>query len=495
MTLSLADTDTIRTIDVASSIDLLHGIQDTPAGETDRDVLLRHLGRKKLHGSLTRDFSHAYFRKDKTDKTSPLIPRMYDVGKPELGRCQYVQMTHLQYAAVLIVDIDKQGDKGGHPICLNNEVMAKLQQLVRLQLQPAWIGINPNNGHCQLIWHIDPVYADASGESKAMRLLKATTEELGEWLGHDPHFSHRFSRSPFYTGNAPDAYRWYPQHTKVNQVSGLMRGLREITGNQRPRRQTYASPLELLEAAQAKSKAAKSYYEASKAVNAELYDSSAELDAIDPSLINGVNVRWKEQGVAARDETAFRHALKIAVRLKQAGKRMSDDLIIDAYEHGYSVAQENGAAGRKAEMPSMRQRKQMAARVRYYAADIHRKRGSTYTPHSVPGAFTTAERKALATMGRRGGQKAAQRWETDRDGEYAQTARRNLQAANSRRAAIGRVSKRDIANYFESTFVDTGSWPTSAEAMKEFSVSRPTISRALKEAGITLPRGRRTSKN
>lgn len=96
-------------------------------------------------------------------------------------------------------------------------------------------------------------------------------------------------------------------------------------------------------------------------------------------------------------------------------------------------------------------------------------------------------------MGRRGGQKATQRWKTDRDGKYAQTARKNLQRANPRRAAKSKVSKRDIANYFESTFIDTGTWPTSAEAMKEFNVSRPTVSRALIEAGITLPRGRRTS--
>ena len=485
--MSLADTTSTRTIDAGGAIDLLHGIQDTPAGETDRDVLLRHLGRKKLHGSLTRDFSHAYFRKDRTDKSSPLIPRMYDVGKSELGRCQYVQMTHLQYAAVLIVDIDKQGDQGGHPICLNNDVLNKLQQLAARNLQPAWIGINPLNGHCQLIWHIDPVYADESGESKAMTLLETTTRELGEWLDHDPHFSHRFSRSPFYTGNAPDAYRWYPQHTKVNQVNGLLHGLREITGNHRPRRQTYASPLDLLEAAQAKSKAAKSYYEASKAVNAELYDSSAELDAIDPNLISGVNVRWTETGKAARDETAFRHALKIAVRLKQAGKRMSDDLIIDAYEHGYSVAQEHGAAGRKAEMPSMRQRKQMAARVRYYAADIYRKSSSTYTPHSATGAFTASERKALATMGRRGGQTASQRWKTDPHGEYAQGRREALKAANKQRSNEGNANRSRVYAYVADVLAHTGTKPSRKEIMAETQLSEATVKRhlrSLRDAGL-----------
>lgn len=485
MTLSLADTDTIRTIDFASSIDLLHGIQDTPAGETDKDVLLRHLGRKKLHGSLNRDFNHAYFRKDKTDKNSPLIPRMYDVGKPELGRCQYVQMTHLQYAAVLIVDIDKQGDKGGHPICLNNEVMAKLQQLVRLQLQPAWIGINPNNGHCQLIWHIDPVYADASGESKAMRLLKATTEELGEWLGHDPHFSHRFSRSPFYTGNAPDAYRWYPQHTRINQVSGIMNGLRSITGHRR--RQSYSSAWELITAAKASQAAKERYRETSNAVNAELSESADALDAIDPSLISGVNVRWIEQGISARDETAFRHALKVALRLKQAGKRMSNDLIIDAYEHGYNVAQEHGAAGRKAEMPSMRQRTQMAARVRYYAADIHRKGSSSYTSQSDTGAFTPSERKALATLGRKGGQKAAQRWKTDPHGEYAQGRREALKAANKQRSNEGNANRSRVYAYVADVLAQTGTRPSRKEIMAETQLSEATIKRhlrSLRDAGL-----------
>jgi len=487
MTLSLADTDTIRTIDVASSIDLLHGIQDTPAGETDKDVLLRHLGRKKLHGSLNRDFSRSYFRKDKTDKNSPLIPRMYDVGKSGLGRCQYVQMTHLQYAAVLIVDIDKHGDKGGHPICLNNEVMAKLQQLVSLQLQPAWIGINPNNGHCQLIWHIDPVYADDSGESKAMNLLKATTEDLGQWLGHDPHFSHRFSRSPFYTGNSPDAYRWYPQHTRVDQVSRLMNGLRSITGNHCSRRQTYSSGRELIEAAKARRQEAERYYAASQAVNAELNDTSDALDAIDPSLINGVNIKWIAPGKAARDETAFRHALKIAVRLKQAGKRMSNDLIIDAYEHGYNTAQEHGAAERKPEMPSMRQRTQMAARVRYYAADIHRKGRSSYTSQTDAGAFTSSERKALSTLGRKGGQKAAQRWKTDPHGEYAQGRREALAAANRRKKAAGNSTRAQVLSIISQTYEQTGQIPTWQELMQEVGVSRRTIAyhvAALKKAGL-----------
>ena len=51
------------------------------------------------------------------------------------------------------------------------------------------------------------MYADKTGQSAEMKLLAAVTRELGELLDHDPHFSHRFSRNPFYTGKAPTAYR------------------------------------------------------------------------------------------------------------------------------------------------------------------------------------------------------------------------------------------------------------------------------------------------
>ena len=161
-----------------------------------------------------------------------------------------------------------------------------------------------------------------------------------------------------------------------------------------------------------------------------------------------------------------------------------------AYEHACNIAHTHGGAGRNSEMPHMRDRQTMARRIRGYVTQT---KASTSLSSTAPGRATSSERKALAAMGRRGGQKAPQRWKTDRDEEYAQTAMKNLQRANSRRAVKSRVSKRDIANYFERTFIDTGTWPTSAEAMKEFNVSRPTVARALKEAGITLLRRRRTS--
>ena len=62
----------------------------------------------------------------------------------------------------------------------------------------------------------------------------------------------------------------------------------------------------------------------------------------------------------------------------------------------------------------------MARRVRGYVTQ-----GKTDS-YGTPTAryATTSQRKALSTMGRRGGQKAAKRWETDPEGEYAQSQRK-----------------------------------------------------------------------
>ncbi|BBJ70958.1 hypothetical protein CULCFH20161_00920 [Corynebacterium ulcerans] len=83
--------------------------------------------------------------------------------------------------------------------------------------------INSVSGKPQRIWLIDPVYADASEESSSMKLLSVTSCVLGGLLDHGPHFSHRFSRSLFYTGKVPTAYRWYRQHNRVMSLGGLVK--------------------------------------------------------------------------------------------------------------------------------------------------------------------------------------------------------------------------------------------------------------------------------
>lgn len=106
---------------------------------------------------------------------------------------------------------------------------------------------------------------------------------------------------------------------------------------------------------------------------------------------------------------------------------MTDAAIIDAYERAYNIAQREGADGRAAEMPPMRDRQTMARCVRGYVTQ-----GKTDS-YGTPTAkyATTSQRKALATMGGRGGKKAAQRWETDPEGEYAQSQRKNCKMPTS----------------------------------------------------------------
>src|SRR5699024_3804623 len=190
-------------------------------------------------------------------------------------------------------------------------------------------------------------------------------------------------------------------------------------------RQQFSSGRELIMAVKARREEAERFKALSKDVEAEL---AGQLDQYDPELIQGVRVLWIREGRAARDETAFRHALKTGHRLRQAGQRMTDAAIIDAYEHAYGVAQEAGADGRKGELPPMKDRQTMARRVRGY---VTTSKGEGYGSSTTAGRATSAERKALATMGRRGGKKAAERWK-DPDSDYAQAEREKLAKANMR---------------------------------------------------------------
>ena len=460
------------------------GLDDTPAGYNDRDALLAHIGRSVIHASRTRDFAQAYY----TDKDGKRCPRMYRVETDTFAKCQYVVLTNKQYAAVLVVDIDQYGETGGHPSNLAAPVRTSLRALIEHNVGPAWVGINPQNGKAQAIWLIDPVYADENGESRHMRLLARTSRTLGEYLGHDPNFSHRFSRSPFYTGDDPTAYRWYCQHKRVHRLADLLKEVRTVADlpqHEQQQRQRFTSGRELINAAKARREEAEAFKALAQDVENELADG---LEKYDPELIDGVRVLWISQGRAARDETAFRHALKTAHRLRAAGQRMTDAAIIDAYEHAYNTAQRFGADGRDNEMPPMRDRQTMARRVRGY---VTQSKSGSYTSTSAPGRATSSERKALATMGRKGGQKAAQRWKTNPDGDYAKSQRETLLVSSKKRSQTAKGKRFTIAGWFLSSEAETGRWPTIAEAMAEFGVSRQTVNRALRSAGIELPRGAR----
>lgn len=197
-----------------------------------------------------------------------------------------------------------------------------------------------------------------------------------------------------------------------------------------------------------------------------------------------MRVLWIVQGTAARDETAFRHALKTGHRLRQQGQRLTDAAIIDAYEHAYNVAHTHGGAGRDNEMPSMRDRQTMARRVRGY---VTQSKSAAYIGSSAPGKATSSERKALATMGRKGGKKAAERWKTDPQGDYAQAQRDMLENVNNQRRRQGSETRSQVYSVYASTTAQTGKAPTGAKIGRELGITRKTASahlRALREAGL-----------
>ena len=250
-------------------------------------------------------------------------------------------------------------------------------------------------------------------------------------------------------------------------------------------RQQFSSSRELINAVKIRREEAQAFKALAQDVDAEI---AGGLDQYDPELIDDVRVLWIAQGTAARDETAFSHALKIGHRLRKAGQRLTDAAIIDAYEHAYNVAQQQGSAGRDSEMPPMRDRQTMARRVRGY---VTQPKSDAYSGSNAPGKATSSERKALATMGRRGGKKTAERWKTDPEGKYSQSQLESLNNANKRCSAGGRSQSHKIAAYFDDAFAQTGEYPTVASVSAEFAVSNRTVQRALAKAEIALPTGRK----
>ncbi|WP_250257787.1 sigma factor-like helix-turn-helix DNA-binding protein [Dermabacter sp. Marseille-Q3180] len=217
-----------------------------------------------------------------------------------------------------------------------------------------------------------------------------------------------------------------------------------------------------------------------------------ELERHDPSYIQGVRVLYDAAGVPQRDETAFRHALKTAHRAHKRGQRLKDNLIIDAYEHAYRTAHAQDTLGRPDEMPPMRDRLTMARRVRAYAT-TNKTTKEAGTSLSSTQHVTPTERNALRTFGSRGGKKAAQRWDDPTQTEYQTNARKPLEAANKRRKLGASSIRLEIAAAVQKHEFELGAPPTMAEIAEEFGVSRETVKRALKQAGISLPRGRRSS--
>ena len=239
-------------------------------------------------------------------------------------------------------------------------------------------------------------------------------------------------------------------------------------------RQQFTSGRELINAVKTRREEAQAFKALAQDVDAEI---AGGLDQYDPELIDGVRVLWIAQGTAARDETAFRHALKTGHRLRQQGQRLTDAAIIDAYEHAYNVAHTHGGAGRDNEMPPMRDRQTMARRVRGY---VTQSKSEAYSGSNAPGKATSSERKALATMGRKGGKKSAERWKTDPEGKYAQGRRETLAKTHKRKKVQGLSNQQKIGQVVTSFWIETDRLPTRREIMAETGLSEATVKRHLR---------------
>src|SRR5699024_2100162 len=94
-------------------------------------------------------------------------------------------------------------------------------------------------------------------------------------------------------------------------------------------------------------------------------------------------------------------------------------------------------------------------------------------------------RKALATMGRRGGKKAAERWK-DRESHYAQSELKKLEHTHRVNKARGISTKSRISQMVNDQYLQTGTIPSWREIADELGLSRATVARhvaVLKKSG------------
>jgi len=90
-------------------------------------------------------------------------------------------------------------------------------------------------------------------------------------------------------------------------------------------------------------------------------------------------------------------------------------------------------------------------------------------------------------MGRRGGKKAAERWKEDPHGEYAQTERKKLQAANALRQSRGKGTRGRVLATAMDILTQTGKTPSGRTVGQELGITRQQANRhlkALREAGL-----------
>ena len=134
-------------------------------------------------------------------------------------------------------------------------------------------------------------------------------------------------------------------------------------------------------------------------------------------------------------------------------------------------------------MPKRSDLETLAERIRYYVLNPTQE-VTEYKRYST-GEFTPKERKALATLGRRGGKKAQQvRWDKNRDDQHQhrKKALENLEWANEKRSgrALGRTYQ--ITAFIIAERIQHGQMPTRRQIMEKFDISESTAKRHIREA-------------
>ncbi|WP_245974977.1 replication initiation protein [Corynebacterium alimapuense] len=465
----------------------------------DAEILLDHLGRDGLHcakdrSSITKAWSST---RDEYGHRTPLVwPR------ERVHLAEYIHFINASYAAVIVIDVDHVGAPGGRLSELSMDVRDQVEKLTRVNLGPNWIGVNPASGKSQMLWYIDPVYKAGEVVSRPWKLLEALHAELQGFFEADKNFSHGWSRNPIYDGDNLGAYRWYAQHHEVFHMRLLSAGLWMLQGESvatledkgvkdRRKTQRFSSGRELINAARANTEAARVKAERARQAQEVLAgledaDLGALFAASDEDVVDGVRVVWQSPGRAQRDVTAFQHALKTAGVLYRSGGKMTDDRIIDAYRQAYEVAQSVGADGRGREEPPMRDLRSLARRVRGYVSGGKGVRQAVAKERPVSVGMNSSERKALSTLGRRGGKKAAERW-NDPDSEYTKAQLNKLRKTHRRKQIQGQTTRARIQAFIGEQFIEAGTTPTRREIAEAVGCTPRTVTThlaALREAGM-----------
>ena len=104
---------------------------------------------------------------------------------------------------------------------------------------------------------------------------------------------------------------------------------------------------------------------------------------------------------------------------------------------------------------------------------------------------TTSQRRALATMGRRGGKKATKRWEPDPEGEYAQSQRKICRMPTSESARWETIRGHKFWRSHRRSSIRLAGFLRGKKIAHEVNVSRRTVAyHAATRKEVGLYRGR-----